>query len=74
MTAGLALLALPVQATGRDAPLPSGHPAGLSQAQMNNHQLEYVIIGVGTVIMGLGAVWWVNKKNDKTPAATSTSP
>jgi hypothetical protein len=70
---GLALLAAPAWGAESDAPLAPGRPAGVTQAQIDNHKLEYVLIGIGTVILSVGAVWWINRNNTSSAAAAATT-
>ena len=73
---GLALLAIPAWSADSNSPLPPGNAAGVTEAQIDNHKLEYWLVGIGTVILSVGAVWWINRNDTSTSAApaTSTSP
>ena len=70
----LALVAAsPLAAADDSGPLAPGKPAGVKEAQ-NNHQLEYILVGVSAAVaIGLGVI--LVKKYTKTPstAATGTS-
>jgi hypothetical protein len=57
----------PLAAADNAGPLAPGKPSGVKQAQ-NNHQLEYILVGVSTVIAAGFAVILIKKYN-KTSAA-----
>jgi hypothetical protein len=62
----------PLAAADNAGPLAPGKPSGVKQAQ-NNHQLEYILVGVSTVIAAGFAVILIKKYN-KTSAAPAAAP
>jgi hypothetical protein len=53
--------------------LPPGKPAGVAQAQMDNHQLFIYLTVGGTLVTVVGAFLLVKNKNGSGNAATGTT-
>ncbi|HWY60280.1 MAG TPA: hypothetical protein VNW15_00110 [Rhizomicrobium sp.] len=68
------VLAMPSQLAAADnsGPLAPGKPAGVQQAQ-NNHQLEYILVGVSALVAtGLGIIL-IKKYTSKSAASAGAS-
>jgi len=74
MAAAISVLALVLtSALAVAQTLPPGKPAGVAEAQMNNHQLFiYLTIG-GTLVTVAGAFLLIKNKNGSGNAATGTT-
>ena len=62
----------PLVAADNSGPLAPGKPAGVKQAQ-NNHQLEYILVGVSAVVAGGLVIILIKKYTSTSAASTGTS-
>jgi hypothetical protein len=62
----------PLAAADNPGPLAPGKPSGVREAQ-DNHQMEYILVGVSAVVASGLAVLLIKKKT-VTSAASATSP
>ena len=68
------LMASPVFAADNDAPLAPGKPAGVAQAEMNNHDL-FIYISLGMIALAAGGMALSLSHSSATAAApTTTTP
>jgi hypothetical protein len=55
------------------APLASGKPAGVHQAQLGGNNTLFIVLGVGILAAGIGLAASGGDNNQVTPATTTTT-
>jgi hypothetical protein len=74
MMLAMLLMTSPVYAAESDAPLAPGKPAGVAQAEVNNHDL-FIYISLGMIALAAGGMALSFSHSSATAAApTTTAP